>query len=133
MSVSKIVSFPNSLKGTNFVTGNTCKEALHSSLNLFPTRRQEARSHVTCQDRIKESEEKKNWKILLLQKVTGSSTNQSLPSPAQQHLKLLNLIDFVKSKIGSVHVANVFLWLGKARQGNYGRKHQHFQCETSFF
>ena len=131
MSVSKIVCFPNSLKGTDFVTSNTCKEALHSSLNLFPTRRQEARSHVTCQDRIKESEEK-NWKILLLQKVTGSSTNQSLPSPAEQDLKLMNLVDFV-SKFGSVYVANVFLWLGKARQGNYGGKYQHFQCETSFF
>ena len=72
----------------------------------------------------------KNWEILLLQKVTGSSTNQSLPSPAQQDLKMLNLIDFVKSKFGSVHVANVFLWLSKG--GNYGGKHQHFAMQDLF-
>ena len=130
MSVLKIVRFPNSIKDISLVACNTCKEALHSSLNLFPARRQDARSHVTCQDRTKESEEK-NWKILLLQKVTGSSTNQSLPSPAQQDLKMLNLIDFVQSQFGSVHIANVFFWLGKARHGSYGGK--HFQCKTSFF
>ena len=130
MSVSKIVSFPNSLKGTNFVTGNTCKEALHSSLNLFPTRRQEARSHVTCQDRKKESEEKK------MENFTSTKSDrvihQSIPSiTCTARFETVEFYRFCQ--FGSVHVANVFLWLGKARQGNYGRKHQHFQCETSFF
>ena len=78
MSVSKIVRFPNSIKGIHLVAGNTCKEALHSSLNLFPTRRQDARSHVTCQDRIKESEEKK------LENLTSTKSDrvihQSIPS-----------------------------------------------------
>ena len=77
-SVSKIVCFPNSIKGINLVAGNTCKETLHSSLNLFPARRQDARSHVTCQDRMKESEEKK------LENLTSTKSDrvihQSIPS-----------------------------------------------------
>ena len=81
MSVSKIVCFPNSIKkGINFVAGNTCKEALHSSLNLFPTRRQDARSHVTCQDWKKESEEDRRDTT----HENGQDRSLSAPSPVDQ-------------------------------------------------